>query len=142
MVMTYMSVWNDDNIINRDENKMENANKHYNKWIPLTDNKDRVITIGRYEDNYEGVRTIIGGSSNHLMFITYFPKNISVFNLNTFQYVKYAGLPIDNLIRCHCFVPKGKTRSKIAEMMLFHQKTGLAIAYNEEDNSLQFHAIR
>ncbi|ETN99007.1 hypothetical protein RFI_38481, partial [Reticulomyxa filosa] len=110
LVMKYISVWS-------------NISKNCNEWIPFTDNRNRPIIIGRDENHfYQGVRAVIGGSNNHLLFITYLYKNISVFDLNTFQYIKHDKLPTGNLIYYHCF-------------------TGLSIEYDEYNNTFQFHQL-
>ncbi|ETO30475.1 hypothetical protein RFI_06644 [Reticulomyxa filosa] len=85
------------------------------------------------------MRAIIGGSANHLLFITHSPANISVFNLNIFQYIKHETLPSDIWITYHCFVPKNK---KSNEMLLFCKKTGLSIKYDEDHNTFEIHKIR
>ncbi|ETO03518.1 hypothetical protein RFI_33888 [Reticulomyxa filosa] len=76
--MYYKSVWDDD------ENKNIISDKAFNKWEPLIDGCGAPIQMGRGEDDYTGARSLIGGSNNHLLFITYPPKDIAVFNLNTF----------------------------------------------------------
>ncbi|ETO31446.1 hypothetical protein RFI_05673, partial [Reticulomyxa filosa] len=101
LVMKYESVWNDiENAYN------EHKEDYINKWMPLRDNDDMPISIGRDEDDYLGLRAVISGSNNHLLFITYFPNDISVFNLNTFQYEKHSTLPTNDndRMRYHCFV--------------------------------------
>ncbi|ETO14707.1 hypothetical protein RFI_22661, partial [Reticulomyxa filosa] len=96
-VMKYKSVWD-----NEGENQKE---KQYNEWMPFTDNSNKLITIGKDDDCHFGLRGVIGGSDNHLLFMTYFPKNIDVFNLNTFQYAKQEMLPMrnGNRVHYHCF---------------------------------------
>ncbi|ETO01809.1 hypothetical protein RFI_35630 [Reticulomyxa filosa] len=123
---------------------------NYNKWVPFTDNHNNRIHIGRDEDYYIGMRAVIGGSNNHLLFITYYYNNISVFNLNTFQFIKHDRLPTDNWIWYHCFVStsengqemtktkQGKNENKNCRMILFCEKTGLSIDYDEDDNTFQF----
>ncbi|ETO24695.1 hypothetical protein RFI_12465 [Reticulomyxa filosa] len=138
-VMKYISVWSnsDDNGINKSNN--------YNQWVPFTDNYGHPIYIGRDEDNHRGMRTVIGGSNNHLLFITYASNNISVFDLNTFQIVAHTLLPAYSWIQYHCFVPKPEmmktNKKKIYEMLLFCAKTGLLIEYNEDNNTFQFHQL-
>ncbi|ETO03587.1 hypothetical protein RFI_33815 [Reticulomyxa filosa] len=102
LVMKYKSVWD-----NTEQNKKENIIQ-YNKWIPWTDNFHVSIEIGRKKDDYEGVRAVIGGSNNHLLFIAYHPKNISVYNLNKYQFVKHQALSFNILSGYHCFVKKNK----------------------------------
>ncbi|ETN98298.1 hypothetical protein RFI_39212, partial [Reticulomyxa filosa] len=116
LMMKYVSVWSDDN--NNDKNKNENENEtnkskelnelnksnNYNQWIPFTDNNNIPIIIGRYHDDYQGVCALIGGLNNHLLFIAYLPNNISVFDLNTFQFIEHDTLPTSDLISYHCFV--------------------------------------
>ncbi|ETO01077.1 hypothetical protein RFI_36365 [Reticulomyxa filosa] len=67
------------------------------------------IIVGRDKDNYCGARAIIGGSNNNnLLFITYFPRNISVFDLNAFQFINHDYFQINNVISVHCFVSKSE----------------------------------
>ncbi|ETO01465.1 hypothetical protein RFI_35975, partial [Reticulomyxa filosa] len=75
----------------------------YPNHVPFTDNHNNPIIIGRDYDDYGGMLAVIGGSNNHLLFITYFFNNISVFNLNTFQFIKHDTLPINDCINYHCF---------------------------------------
>ncbi|ETO07392.1 hypothetical protein RFI_29997 [Reticulomyxa filosa] len=136
LIMNYVSVWNDEN---------ENIKKHCNEWTPFIDNNnDNKIIIGSHEDDYQGARAIIGGSDNHLLFITYPPKNISIANLNTLKYIMHEDLPIDSETRNHCFISKeNKNKNKNKnEMLLFCKNTGLSIKYDEDNNTLEFHKIR
>ncbi|ETO30660.1 hypothetical protein RFI_06460 [Reticulomyxa filosa] len=146
LIMKYVSVWS-----NAKSKKASNRNQ----WIPLTNNHKRPVQIGKDEKekkaNYQGVRAVIGGSNNNLLFITYFPKNISVFDLNLFQFIKHDTLPTEIEILFHCFVLKcgmmkteerSKSRKKrMCEMLLFCKKTGLSIEYNEDNNTFQFRQI-
>ncbi|ETO29784.1 G-protein beta WD-40 repeats containing protein [Reticulomyxa filosa] len=141
LMMKYVSVWDNSNEIK----KME----HCNEWIPFVDKDNKPVSIGRNEDDYTGARAFVGGSKNHLLFITHCPNNIHVFDLNTFQHVKQANLPIDDAcIQYHCFVPKiGKgsarnfTDEKVHEMLLFYKNVGLSIEYDEDNNVFQFHKV-
>ncbi|ETO07211.1 hypothetical protein RFI_30183 [Reticulomyxa filosa] len=153
LVMKYVSVWSGGN----DDNEMKKSKKlnNCNQWIPFTDKRNRPIDIKAYGDDYIGVRAVIGGSNNNLLFIT-FSKNISVFDLNTFQFIKNDDLPIDYPILCHCFVLKSENgqetikineeennikKKKNHEMLLFCEKTGLSIEYDEDNNTFQFHQL-
>ncbi|ETO30245.1 hypothetical protein RFI_06876 [Reticulomyxa filosa] len=145
LVMKYVSVWSKISNISRKSNEFNN----YNKWIPFTDNNNNPIIIGRNNDNYYEVRAVIGGSNNNLLFITYYPKDISVFNLNTFQFIKHYSLPIINYIEYPCFVLKSKNgqeqevmkTNKLNYMLLFCYNTGLSIEYDEDKNTFQFHQL-
>ncbi|ETO09990.1 hypothetical protein RFI_27387, partial [Reticulomyxa filosa] len=86
LVMKYISVWN--NILNK-----SNEFNNYNQWIPFINNNNHPIIIGRNQDKYIGARAVIGGSNNNLLFITYLINNISVFDLNTYQFIKHSTLP-------------------------------------------------
>ncbi|ETO32823.1 WD repeat-containing protein, partial [Reticulomyxa filosa] len=126
LAMKYVSVWSNECKLN---------NPSYNQWITFTDNHNNPIHIGRNEDSYEGVRAVIGGSNNHLLFITYRLQNISVFDLNTFKFIKHDTIPTrDSIIIAF----KKKTKD---EMILFCKETGLSIAYNEHNNIFQFHKL-
>ncbi|ETO12226.1 hypothetical protein RFI_25150, partial [Reticulomyxa filosa] len=122
----------------------------YNQWNPFTDNHNNPIIIGRDRDKYLGVRAVIGGSNNHLLFITYYFNNISVFGLNTFRFIKHDTLPTKIGIIFHCFVSNSenvqeqemmKTNKQNDKMLLFCKSIGLSIKYNEENNIFQFHQL-
>ncbi|ETO35253.1 hypothetical protein RFI_01809 [Reticulomyxa filosa] len=116
LIMKYVSVWSSGNKINKSNN--------CNQWIPFTDNHNNPIIIERDENHYYGgVRAVIGGSNDHLLFITYKDNNISVFNLNTFQ-----------------FQMKEK-KEKNHEIILFCFNSGLSIEYDEDNNTFQFHQL-
>ncbi|ETO34187.1 hypothetical protein RFI_02907 [Reticulomyxa filosa] len=143
LVMKYVSVWS--NISNK-----SNILKNYNQWIPFTDNQNHPIIIGRDGDSYIGVRAVIGGSNNHLLFITYWKNDISVFDLNTFQFIKHNTLPTNTSIFYHCFVSNlenrqgqemMKTNKQNCQMLLFCGETGLSIEYDEDNNTFQFHQL-
>ncbi|ETO13846.1 hypothetical protein RFI_23523 [Reticulomyxa filosa] len=108
LVMEYVSVWDN----NENTTKKENTKKRYNMWLPLIDNENKEITIGKADDILYGGCAIIGGSDNHLLFFTHGEKYISVFNLNTFQHVKCEILPIDYEIKFPCFVSKTDKNKK------------------------------
>ncbi|ETO23919.1 WD-40 repeat protein [Reticulomyxa filosa] len=145
LMMKYVSIWDVDS-------EIDNANiECYNTWNHLTDNQNKAISIGRSESDYEGVRAVVGGSNNHLLFITYFPNNIDVFNLITLQYINHATLPIDPEypICYHCFISMAENGSSIVNlnkditiMWLFCYEKGLRIEYNEDTNTFGFHSIR
>ncbi|ETO14782.1 hypothetical protein RFI_22585 [Reticulomyxa filosa] len=143
LVMRYVSVWNDNNEANQSK-KLNNCNQ----WVPFTDNNNRIIRIGRDGDNYWGARAVIGGSNNHLLFVTYYQRDISVFNLNTFQFIKHGTLPVGH-IGFHCFVSRlengreilKKNKNKNHEMLLFKDNARLSIEYNEDNNTFQFHKL-
>ncbi|ETO36941.1 hypothetical protein RFI_00121 [Reticulomyxa filosa] len=96
LMMKYVSVWS--NTSNK-----SNELSHYNQWIPFIDNHNHRIIIGKNENhNYNGVRAVIGGVKNNLLFITYPSKDISVFDLNIFQFIKNDELPTKHSILYHC----------------------------------------
>ncbi|ETO18654.1 hypothetical protein RFI_18608, partial [Reticulomyxa filosa] len=138
LMMKYVSVW--DETIEKSE--------HCNKWLPFTDMHNQVLCIGRSKDDYRGVRAVLGGSENHLLFITYFPNNIDVFDVTTFQYVKHDILPTDGnyWIWYHCFVSKSTNAKKDlkkrgTEMVLFCENRGLSIEYDEDNNTFRFRKL-
>ncbi|ETO36784.1 hypothetical protein RFI_00278 [Reticulomyxa filosa] len=143
LVMKYVSVWSNTLDISNKSNQFNN----YNQWVPFTDNHNHPIIIGRDQDKYLGVRAVIGGSNNSLLFITY-SGNISVFDLNTFQFIKHDTLLTSDYIDYHCFVANsenGQDMMKINkqnyQMLLFCRNTGLSIEYDEDNNTFQFHQI-
>ncbi|ETO05897.1 WD repeat-containing protein [Reticulomyxa filosa] len=136
LVMKYISVWSDDS----SENEMNKSTKlkNYNQWIPFTGNHNNSINIGNDNDNYSGVRAVIGGKNNNLLFITSYYNNISVFDLNIFKFIKHDKLPC--VVMYHCFVLKQEKQNN-NKMILFYKKTGLSIKYNEDHNSFQFNKL-
>ncbi|ETO05529.1 hypothetical protein RFI_31866 [Reticulomyxa filosa] len=143
LVMKYVSVCDDIS------NKLNELN-NYNQWIPFTDNHNRPINIGSLNSTYIGARAVIGGSNNHLLFITHLYREISVFNLSKFKFIKHNFLPTYNYIEYHCFVSnsengqgqeKIKTNKKNYQMLLFCKKAGLSIEYDEDKNTFQFHQL-
>jgi len=125
LVMKYKSVWN--NNYDKDDNKNENKNTMkseeqissspssssssptFNEWIPLIHPiHHSPIILGREQDNFYGVRAVIGGINHQLLFITCckdMDNNMSVFNLNACEYVTHVTFRIhsDN-VRYHALV--------------------------------------
>ncbi|ETO02977.1 hypothetical protein RFI_34433, partial [Reticulomyxa filosa] len=153
LVMKYVSVWSNNNDNDNEINKSKKSN-NYNEWVPFTDNHNHPIQIGRDKDKYEGVRAVIGGSDNNLLFITYYPNNISVFDLNTFQFIQHDTLLTYNPTWYHCFVSKSENKQEMKtnrkknkikkknEMILFCKKAILSIEYDEDNNTLQSYSLR
>ncbi|ETO15458.1 hypothetical protein RFI_21906 [Reticulomyxa filosa] len=145
-MMKYISVWS--NMSNK-SNELNN----YNQWVPFTDNHNHPVIIGRDQNHsYIGVRAVIGGSNNHLLFVTCY-NNISVFDLNTFQCIKQDKL-LAYSFSCHCFVSiseNGQGQEMIKtdqeknkqnyQMLLFSFRGGLSIEYDEDNNTFQFHQL-
>ncbi|ETO15543.1 hypothetical protein RFI_21820 [Reticulomyxa filosa] len=132
LMMKYTSVWNK-------SKKLKKLN-NYNQWIPFTDKYNNIIYFGKDKDDYKGMRAIIGGSNNNLLFITY-KKNINVFDLNKSQLIKQDILPINNEIYYHCLISKLENEEKNYKMILFGFMTGLSIEYNENNNDFQFNQL-
>ncbi|ETO05215.1 hypothetical protein RFI_32181 [Reticulomyxa filosa] len=143
LIMKYVSVWS------KKSNKSNELN-NYNKWTRFTDNYGNPIMIDRGYEDYRGARAVIGGVNNNLLFITCRDKYISVFDLNTFQFIKHDILPIENEIYYYCFVSNAengqgqemiKTNKQNYQMLLFHKNIGLSIEYDEDKNNFQFHQL-
>ncbi|ETO12077.1 hypothetical protein RFI_25300, partial [Reticulomyxa filosa] len=136
VVMNYVSVWGNDKEI---------KSKNYNQWVPFTDSHNKTVSIEKDEDIYWGMRAIVGGSSNNLLFITYPPNNIDVFNLNTLQIIKHDSLSTNDRIQHHCFVLKpengSKSTKKKTKMLLFCKNTGMSIEYDENNNTFEFRTL-
>ncbi|ETO01784.1 hypothetical protein RFI_35655, partial [Reticulomyxa filosa] len=84
----------------------------------------------------------------------YHCKRKSVFDLNTFQFIKHDKLPANNNEICYrCFVSKSengqvqemmKTNQKNKrnyQMLLFSFRAGLSIEYDEDNNTFQFQKL-
>ncbi|ETO23286.1 tetratricopeptide TPR_2 [Reticulomyxa filosa] len=130
LVMKYVSVW-------KKEEKEEE--KGCNEWVIFTDGTNKPCHIARDKSSYEGARAVIGGKKRNLLFISYPPKNLDVFDLDMCKYVSYSTLPTDDgWIWYHCFVLRNPTRNN---MLLFYKKTGLSIVYSEENNDFTFDSL-
>ncbi|ETO36548.1 hypothetical protein RFI_00514 [Reticulomyxa filosa] len=116
----------------------DNANNvKHNKWNQYIGDHNKAISIGRIDDDYKGVRVIIGGNNQHLLFITYSENNISIFNLLTFEFILHDKLPIASWILYHCFtIVQTNIHEKNTKMILFHKNIGLAIYYNQIENKI------
>ncbi|ETO25088.1 hypothetical protein RFI_12055, partial [Reticulomyxa filosa] len=154
LIMKYVSVWSDDNDNDNEMNKSKKSEKlnNCNEWVPFTDNHNNPIQIARPNEDFKGARALIGGSNNNLLFIVYYHKNISVFNLKTFQYIKHDRLPIQTGLSFPCFVLHQKHGQEMTqknekqnqtnnEMLLFFTKSALRIEYDEDKNTFQFHQL-
>ncbi|ETO34888.1 hypothetical protein RFI_02199 [Reticulomyxa filosa] len=71
--MKYKSVWE------IDDSKSENQS--FNTWIQHSQDTN----IGKFKDCLIGVRGLIGGINDDLLFITYFPGYIEVIDLKTMK---------------------------------------------------------
>ncbi|ETO11106.1 hypothetical protein RFI_26270, partial [Reticulomyxa filosa] len=141
-VMNYVSVWKKRGI---------DKTAGYNEWNPLLNSNKEPICISKKNYNYREVRTVIGGSNNHLLFITYY-KSIDVFDLNTYKYVANVSLPIINRVNFNYFGSEPEKpfavemlppiKNKKSKMLLFYESTGLSIEYDEDNKLFQFDNLR
>ncbi|ETO06353.1 hypothetical protein RFI_31042 [Reticulomyxa filosa] len=135
-----------DNNNNKDTNQITllsfggDKDSRHTLIMKYVNNHNHPIIIGRDIDDYGGVRAMTGGGNNHLLFITYYPKNISVFDLNTFQFIKHDTIPTYDNIWYHCFRMKKKNKRN-CQMLLFCKNTGLSIEYDEDNNTFQFYKL-
>ncbi|ETN97499.1 hypothetical protein RFI_40030, partial [Reticulomyxa filosa] len=107
--MKYKSVWeiNDHNNNNQSDSKYDNhsISQPFNTWIQHNQN----TTIGKLENNLTGVRGLIGGKNNDLLFITQHSENIEVIDLKTMKSlteIKNNIMPTEEHkfgIQYHCF---------------------------------------
>ncbi|ETO03206.1 hypothetical protein RFI_34204, partial [Reticulomyxa filosa] len=110
--MKYKSVWeindnNDNN--NQSDSKSENhpISQPFNTWIRHSQDTN----IGKLENDFRGVRGLIGGKNNNLLFITYYQQNIEVIDLKTMKSlngIKNKIMPREEHkfgLKYHCFVP-------------------------------------
>ncbi|ETO11881.1 hypothetical protein RFI_25495, partial [Reticulomyxa filosa] len=114
------------------------------QWLSQVNSTNtKPIYIQCNQRDYCGVRAVVGGRNNNLLFVTY-SKSIDVFNMSTCKYVSKFSLPIVDTLNYHCLVLKTAMPSTAAaerlqkkiktEMLLFCQKTGLSIDYDEYQN--------
>ncbi|ETO08836.1 hypothetical protein RFI_28551 [Reticulomyxa filosa] len=123
----------------------------YNEWNPLINSNKEPTCITKKHPYYRGLRTVIGGSNNNLLFIIYY-KAIDVFDLNIYEYVANASLPIIDLVNCKYLESKPEKpfaaeilppiKNKKSKMLLFYENTGLSIEYDEDNKLFQFDNLR
>ncbi|ETO02492.1 hypothetical protein RFI_34939, partial [Reticulomyxa filosa] len=122
----------------------KSENQPFNTWIQH--NQD--TSIGKFEDYLEGVRGLISGINNDLLFIIYFPENIEVIDLKTMKSlngIKNNKIPTEGYtfgIYHHCFVPLTMNNEKVINhFILFCQNTGLLIKYDEQNKSFHYEKL-
>ncbi|ETO10690.1 hypothetical protein RFI_26687, partial [Reticulomyxa filosa] len=140
--MKYTSVWEIDDNNTQSDSKSENQS--FNTWI--RHNQD--TNIGNFQNNLIGVRGLIGGKNNDLLFITYFPKNIEVIDLKTMRSlngIKNSVIPREKRkfkIQHHCFVPLTMNNEKVINhFILFCHNIGLLIKYDEQNKSFHYQKL-
>ncbi|ETO17250.1 hypothetical protein RFI_20081 [Reticulomyxa filosa] len=143
LMLKYRSVWDEE-----DKELDIRNDSGINQWMPFTDSANKPICIGKREDDLWGVRGVIGGSENHLLFISYPPHHIDVFDLNQACYINRAKIPVERYISImgHCLVSKTTDENQLAdkkedEMLLFCKNTGFSIRYEETCNRLHFYDV-
>ncbi|ETO12233.1 hypothetical protein RFI_25143 [Reticulomyxa filosa] len=117
LVMKYVSVWS--NILDISNKSDELSN--YNQWVPFTDNQNHPIITGRDDDNYEGMRAVIGG-----------------IKIICYLLLIFHGI-LASIFRC--FVLNEEKNKQNYQMLLFCWKIGLSIEYDEDNNTFQFHKL-
>ncbi|ETO20756.1 hypothetical protein RFI_16460 [Reticulomyxa filosa] len=146
LLMHYESIWNELQLApttsttsttatNEQEQTPKYKKKRKNQWIKM----DSMKMFAKEHDNWIGARALIGGKRRDLLFLTYFPDNIDVLNLNTYQRIRSDTLPInaeDHSISYHCFVPL-----KTNEFILIAYGVNLLIKYNESQNHFTFESL-
>ncbi|ETN97414.1 hypothetical protein RFI_40115 [Reticulomyxa filosa] len=130
--MKYKSVW--------EISDSKSEHQSFNTWI--RHNQD--TNIGKLEDDLIGVRGLIGGINNDLLFITYSPKNIKVIDLKTMKPltgIKNNIIPIFG-IDYHCLVPLTMNNEKlINHFILFCRNTGSLIKYDEQNKTFHYQKL-
>ncbi|ETO20206.1 hypothetical protein RFI_17012, partial [Reticulomyxa filosa] len=122
------------------ESKGEHA---WNEWIDLTDSNNKKIVISKDEHSYKGVRAVIGGKDDNLLFISRFPKNMDVFDLSKMEFVttimneRLPMKPHEYGLGYHCLV-KRPIEGQCDIMVLFCLQTGLCIRFDEQTQTFTY----
>ncbi|ETO35886.1 hypothetical protein RFI_01175 [Reticulomyxa filosa] len=117
----------------------QKAEPSLNSWTLVAKSQ-----IGELSDNLEGVRGVIGGMNNDLLFITHFPKNIRVIDLKTMKPLKGVTnsiIPNKENESEHCFVPltmNGSVTKVVNHFLLFHRNIGLLISFDEGQRTFTY----
>ncbi|ETO03220.1 hypothetical protein RFI_34190, partial [Reticulomyxa filosa] len=126
-VMKYKSVWNDISNVDSKED-----NQEFNIWIKNDNNKN----IGKYKENLKGAKGLICGQNDDLLFITYYPKNIKIINLNDMSEIHQNKIEIscnNYNFGYHCFEKLEKNT-----FILFCNNAGMSIEYDEFKNKISY----
>ncbi|ETO15630.1 hypothetical protein RFI_21733 [Reticulomyxa filosa] len=125
--MTYKSVW-----------KINTAfeNQPFNIW-KLCENYD----FGNIE-YLQGACGLISGIKNNLLFITRYPQNIEIIDLEGIKENKIPIIDNKNLIHNHCFMPLTINNEKIINhFILFCKNIVLLIEYDEKDGTFFYEKL-
>ncbi|ETO00870.1 hypothetical protein RFI_36570, partial [Reticulomyxa filosa] len=131
--MKYKSVWE----ISDDQCSSKSEHQPFNTWI--RHNQD--TNIGKLEDELRGLRGLIGGINNDLLFITYHPENTEIIDLKTMKQltgIKNRIIPIEKHkfgIGYHCFLPLTMNNEKLINHFIFkafhYEKLPICTAFND-----------
>ncbi|ETN97482.1 hypothetical protein RFI_40047, partial [Reticulomyxa filosa] len=110
---------------------------NYNKWTPFTDNHNNTIIIGRNDNDYEVVRAVIGGSNNHLLFITFqFNNIIALYSIQENKWMLFENTLPSPLFDCVAILSEEDNyihiiggRADINTILSTHTKTKLKIKF-------------
>ncbi|ETO02302.1 hypothetical protein RFI_35133 [Reticulomyxa filosa] len=136
--MTYQSVWDNNSYQSDVKSEPGSVVQTPNVW----NRHEQDSKIGTIEDNLEGMRGLIGGKNNDLLFITHNPQNIEVIDLKIMKSltgIRNNIMPIKKHeygIGYHCFVPLTMNNEKVINhFILFCHSTGLLIKYDEQNKA-------
>ncbi|ETO30801.1 hypothetical protein RFI_06327 [Reticulomyxa filosa] len=94
--------------------------------------------------SFGGLRAVIGGNNNHLLFITNCQTKMSVFDLNIFQFIQYFNFNNQDNLFLQCLVLLKTNEQETMSnnnMILFKYKTGLLFKYDKSENSFQLNSL-
>ncbi|ETO03132.1 hypothetical protein RFI_34278, partial [Reticulomyxa filosa] len=136
--MKYKSVWGISDHQRDSKSEHDSISRPFNTWIGY--NKD--TNIGKLEDDLLGVRGLIGGMNNDLLFITHYPKDIEVIDLKTMKPligVKNNIIPKEGHrfgIKYHCFVPLIINNEKVMNHFIFkYERTKSVHKYSMKEKT-------
>jgi len=122
--MNYQSVW--------DNQAMKT---HRNEW------KLAPFTIGEENDNLFGIRALIGGSQNQLLFVVYLYHHIQVFDLHSYQSIGTYRLPFEFYGPCSFVKIESENHLNINTMMMFYRNYGVLIKYHEKEQTVEYETL-
>ncbi|ETN98839.1 hypothetical protein RFI_38648, partial [Reticulomyxa filosa] len=138
--MKYKSVWE----ISDSKSERDSISQSFNTWIRYNQDTD----IGELDGDLRGVRGLIGGMNNDLLFITHYPSNIEVIDLKIMKPltgIKNNIIPKENHkfgISSHCFGPLTINNEKLMNhFILFCRNTGLLIKYDEQNKIFHYQKL-
>ncbi|ETO05954.1 hypothetical protein RFI_31442, partial [Reticulomyxa filosa] len=105
----------------------EQRDPNINKWVEAPQ------SIGDAENDMSNVATLIGGSNNHLLFVTYPPNQIMVLDSKSLHMLAKHTLPFYLFVGNHCIFNMNNDNKN--ELRLFNYNSQVVVKFDEYNNT-------